>query len=49
MLQQNESTDQSGEHPLFYLEVLNSEIQEIKKRRFVNKEKEVVSREILIA
>lgn len=45
MTQQKQKTDQTSNHPRFNLEVLNSEIREIKKRRFVNKKKEVVARE----
>jgi len=45
MTQQKQKTEQPSNHPRFNLEVLNSEIREIKKRRFVNKEKEVVCRE----
>lgn len=45
MTQHDENTKRSGKDPQFDLDVLTGEIQEIKKRRFVNKENQVVTRE----
>jgi len=45
MTQQEANSNQTEKRPSFNLEVLNSEIREIKKRRFVNKQKEIVSRD----